>query len=677
MKKRILALFRLRNRHLLIADVFLLLFAPAIALYLRTESFDLPTSEAFQLAIFVVVDTVFKLAVFFAVGLYAQYWRYASVEELVVLLKAMAYTFVAEVAIFFGIMTPIGIIPAGFPRSVPVIDGVLAMLMVGGVRLSVRLIFSYDKRQHAGVQLKPALIVGAGVAGTMIVKELQTNKQLGLRPVGFIDDDPEKRGKRIHGIPVLGALADLPDVFKKRHISEVIIAMPTAPGRVIRDVVQSCRASGVVSQTMPGLFEILRGTARVDQIRKVQLEDLLRRGTVRTDTARVGELLRNARVMVTGAGGSIGSELCRQITDFGPSEIILVGHGENSIFQIAKELEEHPRPGMAIRRVIADIRDRDRMLHVFETYLPQVVFHAAAHKHVGLMESNVPESVTNNVAGTRVLLDLSERCGVDRFVMISSDKAVNPTSVMGVTKRVAELLVGEAARHSGRPFVSVRFGNVLGSRGSVVPVFKRQIEYGGPITISHPDVRRYFMTIPEAVQLVLQAGTMGYGGEVFVLDMGEQIKVIDLARDLIRLSGLEEGHDIDILVTGLGAGEKMAEELYFKDERVERTEHDKILVCYGNRTNGSAQGLPVRHKADEHSEKLRIDIETLIEAANQGSNHVIERIFIRLVPEYRSQTKGSDQGAVPEVSPTNVRGLPMDRATVNQENAIHGRSRAR
>ena len=655
MKKRLMRFIMLRNRHLFAVDVLLLMLSPLAAFYLRTESFGEMETYIIPLAIFAVFNLIYKLAVFVTVGLYAQYWRYASVDELVVLLKATAFTFAAEIALFFGLLVPTWLIPPSFPRSVPIIDGIFVMLMIGGIRLSIRLFYSFNKQQHRGIALKPALLVGAGVAGAMIARELRTNKQLGLQPVGFIDDDPEKQGKTIHGIPVLGPRARMPEVLKHRHISEVIIAMPTAPGKVIREVVQACKAEGVVSKTMPGLFEILRGSARVDQIREVQLEDLLRRGTVKTDTRQVGKLLSGARVMVTGAGGSIGSELCRQITDFAPSELILLGHGENSIFRIAKELGERAHAKFVVRGVIADIRDRERMKQVFAQHRPQVVFHAAAHKHVGLMESNISDAVTNNVLGTRVLVDLSEQFSVDRFVMISSDKAVNPTSIMGVTKRVAELIVGEAARSSERPFVTVRFGNVLGSSGSVVPVFKRQIELGGPLTITHPDVRRFFMTIPEAVQLVLQAGAMGNGGEVFVLDMGEQIKVIDLARDLIRLSGLEEGHDVDIVFTGLGPGEKMDEELHFNHERLMQSEHDKILVCLGER----AVPLGLRAVRDGYGEQLRIDIETLIEAAHQGSVHVIDRLFKRLVPEYRSKAERFGQESSQPVTQSPERSWPQ------------------
>ncbi len=647
MTKQLQRLVKLRNRYMFAIDIALLLLTPMLALFLRTENLSEFGIYFVSLTVFTVVTIVCKLTIFFRVGLYAQYWRYASVEEAYTLIRAMTFALLAEAALFYGVFVPFDVLSVGFPRSLPVIDGLLTIVFISGIRLSVRLVWALNKKQETDVDLKPALVVGAGVAGAMIVKELQTNNQLGLEPVGYIDDDPEKVGKRIHGVQVLGSLQDLPKLLTRDKIAEVIIAMPTAPGKVIRDVVQACKASGVISKTIPGLFEILRGTARVEQFRDIQLEDLLRRGPVKTDTKRVVALLHGTRVMVTGAGGSIGSELCRQIKDFGPDELVLVGHGENSIFQIAQEIREQPKQGLAIRTVIADIRDRERMQQVFEKYRPQVVFHAAAHKHVALMEENAADAVTNNVLGTRNVVELSEQHRVERFVMVSSDKAVNPTSVMGVTKRIAELIVLDSAARTNRPFVAVRFGNVLGSRGSVVPILKRQIELGGPVTITHPEVKRYFMTIPEAVQLVLQAATMGAGGEVFVLDMGEQIKVLDLARDLIRLSGLEEGRDIDITFTGLRPGEKLYEELFFEGDKIERTHHEKILVCRTHSRNKSEQPLvqdnihKITVNRTVYDEPLHLNIGTLIEGAQQGSLHILERLMKKLVPQYQV---GDDNG---------------------------------
>ena len=651
MKKRLEMLSRLRNRDLLIVDILLISLAPWISFYIRTESLHELRLYINPLATFMLLDGVCKLAIFYVTGLYAQYWRYASVQELATLLRATILAAIAEVILFFVVFTPVGIIPYGFPRSLPVLDGLLGMLLVGAMRFTIRLVQSWQTRSDEGFSMKPALIVGAGVAGAMIVKELQVNRHLGLLPVGYIDDNLEKVGKNIHGVPVLGTLKEFPQLLKLHHAQQVIIAMPAASGKKVREVVQACKEHGVTSKIVPALFEILRGTARVDQFRNIQLEDLLRRGPVKTDTKSVVALLHESRVMVTGAGGSIGSEVCRQIKEFGPTELILVGHGENSIFRIAQELTEHSKRGVSIRTVIADIRDKERMDSVFAQYKPNVVFHAAAHKHVPLMEINISEAVTNNVLGTRNLVELSERHAVQRFVMVSSDKAVNPTSVMGVSKRVAELIVQAAAKRVGKTFVVVRFGNVLGSSGSVVPVFKRQIEMGGPITVTHPEVKRYFMTIPEAVQLVLQAATMGTGGETFVLDMGEQIPVVELARDMIRLNGLEEGRDIDIVFTGLRQGEKMYEELFYEGDRIERTSHEKIMVCHSRMDHdvpvsmGEGQVSIHQHIVSGipgFEDSLAMDVDTIIEAAHQGSESIVTRLFMKLVPQFRTPDLAAD-----------------------------------
>ncbi len=460
--------------------------------------------------------------------------------------------------------------------------------------------------------------------------------------MAFLDDDPRKRGARIHGIPVAGTLADLPDAVKEYRAMQVIIAMPTAPGRVVRELVQACKQAGVIGRTVPGIFEILSGTARVSELRDIQIEDLLRRGVVKSDPIEISHLIHKKRVMVTGAGGSIGSELCRQIGLCNPSELILLGHGENSIFKIAKEMQKQ-LPASTVPAVIADIRDKKRMNMVFRAYRPEIIFHAAAHKHVGLMQTNVPEAITNNVLGTRNLVELAAQHDVERFVMISSDKAVNPTSIMGVTKRIAELVVHDMATTAGKPYVSVRFGNVLGSRGSVVPIFKAQIASGGPVTVSHPGVTRFFMTIPEATQLVLQAGAMGTGGEVFVLDMGDPVRIVDLAKDVIRLSGLTEGTDIDIVFTGLAPGEKLHEELFLASEHPVRSKHEKIFVC----PNGvkstlspilAASGVdgPAGPQGTEGDVLLRQNVQELIEAVQFNSLQPVQELIKRIVPEYQA-----------------------------------------
>jgi FlaA1/EpsC-like NDP-sugar epimerase len=629
MRRRIRGLSRMRNRYLLGLDVAIFTVSPLIAFYLRTESVDTMQSLGVELAYFTLAVMLLKITAFLLTEIYSEFWPYASVDALLTLIRSSSLAMGAELILFYAILIPLRVVPPGFPPSIPLIDGIISMTLVGGVRLSIRVGFALYANQGEHQLSRPVIIAGAGVAGAMTVRELQTNKQIGLMPVGFVDDDPLKQGRKIHGVHVLGPLNALPEIVAAKKAKEVIIAMPMAPGPVIRQVVHLCRDARIPTKTIPGIFEILRGTAKVDQIRNIQLEDLLRRGAVKTETAEVARILHAERVLVTGAGGSIGSELCRQIKDFGPSDLILLGHGENSIFEIGAELLEVPRHNLTMHKVIADIRDFERMEQVFETYRPTIVFHAAAHKHVPLMEENPVEAVTNNVLGTRNVVELCEKYDVKRFVLISSDKAVNPTSYMGATKRVAELVVQDVSCRKKRNFVTVRFGNVLGSRGSVVPFFKRQIELGGPVTITHPEVRRYFMTIPEAVQLVLQAAAMGSGCEVFVLDMGEQIKVVDLARDMIRLSGLEEGRDIEIKYIGLRPGEKMYEELFLEGETRGETAHDKITV--------SRNGFPefMKRKGSGQEDVLGAEMESLINAARTGALDTLEKTLMSLVPEFR------------------------------------------
>ncbi|MCX6992983.1 MAG: nucleoside-diphosphate sugar epimerase/dehydratase, partial [Kiritimatiellaeota bacterium] len=480
---------------------------------------------------------------------------------------------------------------------------------------------------------KAVLIVGAGDAGAVIAREMLSSRHINIEPAGFVDDDPNKQKKSIHGIPVLGTRQDIPRLVKQYDVEEVVIAIPTAPGNVIREIRTLCEAAGVPSRTMPGMYEILSGQISVSQLRNVDIEDLLRREPICINAQDVAKMLSGKRVLVTGAGGSIGSELCRQMACWSPGHLILLGHGENSIFLIEQELRRR-WPKLSLGVVVADIRDLPRLTAIFEQTKPQVVFHAAAHKHVPMMEANCEDAISNNVGGTRTLVQLAERFGVERFVLISSDKAVNPTNVMGATKRVSEKIVQAVAQRTGRPYVAVRFGNVLGSRGSVVPTFREQIARGGPVTVTHPEVTRYFMTIPEAVQLVLQAATLA-GTEcqtgVFVLDMGKPIKIVDLARDLIELSGKEVGRDIEIVFTGLRPGEKLFEELFRDGEDYRRTRHAKIFVANGE---PSGAGLPAPGgNVDEAGLNKLVD--HLLQTAEKGQPQEIRRLLKEIVPNYR------------------------------------------
>jgi FlaA1/EpsC-like NDP-sugar epimerase len=614
----------IRNRYLLLADLFLIAAAPILSFIIRLDTIRFQRYYSACL-VFITLALLVKPFIFYLFGLYKRLWRYASIDEALSITWAVSLSSVTVTALIFGVCLPFGIIKS-FPRSVPIIDWLLSILLIGGLRFSFRLL-PRAKSSRKGMALRePAevqrriLIIGAGDAGAMLVREMQTNPGLGLLPVGFIDDDPAKLGMRIHNVPVLGTRNDIPDIVRQDDIDEAIIAMPTVPGKVIREIMAICKDARVKFRTIPGIYELLNSTVTVSQIREVRLEDLLRREPIKIDLEEVGKFLAGTKVLVTGAGGSIGAELCRQIAVHKPEELILLGHGENSIFQIQLELAGK-FPSLNVAPIIADIRDQGRIEKILEMHRPAVIFHSAAHKHVPLMEYNPVEAITNNIIGTRNVAEAAVRNGLERFVLISTDKAVNPVSIMGASKRVAELLIQDMARRNEAIFVAVRFGNVLGSRGSVVPLFQRQIAEGGAVTVTHPEARRFFMTVSEAVQLVIQAAAMGKGGEIFVLDMGEPIKIVDLATDLIRLSGLEPGRDIDIVFTKLRPGEKLCEELFFAYERPKATKHEKIFIAEA--TN------------DFNGEKLGRDILELERLAHKMDVEGIKEKLEEIVPEFQ------------------------------------------
>jgi FlaA1/EpsC-like NDP-sugar epimerase len=630
----------LRNRHLFVSDILLLSAVAYLSFVLRLERWEIDLYWL-GLAVFALTSAAAITLVFHRLGIYARFWTYASIDEVLLLAGGVTVGVLLASLISFGLVFA-GVFPLYIPRSVPYIFLLLAIAATAGPRLLVRVAAGYrSRRSGAGAAARPVAIMGAGHAGVMIVREMQRNPQLGQRVVAFFDDDRSKRGMKISNVPVVGDRQTIPGAAARYRFKRVIIAMPTAPGRTIREIVDICERAGVEPKIIPGIYELLDGKVSVNQLRDIDIEDLLRRDPVRTDIEAVRQLVRGKRVLVTGGGGSIGGELCRQIWRCEPAQLILLGHGENSIFDIHNELrglelktkppaspvradgargpKTNPSPSR-LAPVIADVRFGSRILRVFEAYRPEIVFHAAAHKHVPLMELNPAEAITNNVLGTQNLLAAARAAGVERFVMISTDKAVNPTSIMGASKRVAELLVHQTAQQSGKAFVAVRFGNVLGSRGSVVNTFKRQIAAGGPVTVTHPDMERYFMTIPEAVQLVLQASVMGRGGEVFVLDMGEPVKIVDLARDLIELSGLEVGKDIDIAFTGARPGEKLFEELFIDGEDYTRTQHDKIRIAV-NASTLIPDGL------DEA-------VAALSAAAGRNDGDAIRKLLHNLLPEY-------------------------------------------
>ncbi|MBO6577013.1 MAG: polysaccharide biosynthesis protein [Rhodothermales bacterium] len=622
-----------RNRHVLVADIEFSLLAAAAALLVRTESWSSLAQFWDSLLVVAICFTTIRVAVFFRFKLYHRLWRYASIDELARLGLGAFVALVLQLVVFFLILRPLGFVEAGFPRSVPFIEALIALPLVSLPRLGPRMAQRIDERMNRGGRAKRVVVAGAGEAGVMIVREMQSNPGLGLAPVAFVDDSPGKQGLRIRGIEVLGTTCELGEVAKQNGAQTIVVAMPTATGKVIRHISSTAAEAGLEVNVVPGIFELLDGSVRVNQLRPIQVEDLLRRAPVSHHPDRIRGLIGGRRVLVTGAGGSIGSELVRQIARFEPSELVLVGHGENSIFGIEQEILTGTTTETRIKPVIANVRDSARLDRLFYRHRPEVVFHAAAHKHVPLMEGNPEEAVTNNILGTRNLLDAATKYGVHAFVMISTDKAVNPGNVMGSTKRIAEMLVYRTAERTGKPYMAVRFGNVLGSRGSVLQTFRNQVAKGGPLTVTHPDMKRYFMTIPEAVALVLEASTLGRGGEVFVLDMGEPVKISDLAKDVIRLSGLKEGDDIDIVYTGLRPGEKMFEELFMDGEDYVRTEHRSIFVCASAKDAAEPAGGDGAGGADQ---AFMFDelVDGLIEAAQAGRDTDIREKLALLVPTF-------------------------------------------
>ncbi len=563
-------------------DLGILAFAFALAFAFRFDG--LPSGQMLKRLLFLWPYAVLlQVVVLHLFGVPRFAWRYVGLREVQRIATAVA----ASSAVFLvaryvsGAVLPTwpGAQYALIPTSVILIDGGLAFMGIAGVRVLRRLWAERTGTRPSDAE--PAaevrtLLVGAGSAGVQVAREIAKSR-LGMKAVGFVDDDPFKLGTVIHGLPVLGTTADLVPLAARHEAQQVLITIASASGRDIRRIVQLCDAAGLTAKIIPGISEILDGRVNLSRIREVSIEDLLGRDTVHLEEEVVQRFLHGRRVMVTGAGGSIGSELCRQVARLGPATLLLVERSEPSLFEIDSELRRD-YPGLDVRPLLCDVADAERVDAVFADERPHVVFHAAAHKHVPMMERNPGEAVKNNVFGTRTLADAADRHGAEAFVMVSTDKAVNPTSVMGATKRCAEIYTQALGQRSKTKFVAVRFGNVLGSAGSVIPIFKRQIAAGGPVMVTHPEMRRYFMTIPEASQLVLQAGAMGHGGEIFVLDMGEPVRIVDLARDLIKLSGFEPDVDIRIAFSGARPGEKLFEELGFDAEKMDKTRHPMIYT---------------------------------------------------------------------------------------------------
>jgi len=588
-----LHLIRSKNFYLVLLLDCLFITISYLGAYLLRFEWKIAYQEWANLKSTIPYILLCKIAIFYFFGLYGGMWRYTGLIDVLRVLKP---TITSSALIVLVILYLYRF--EGFSRSVFIIDAFLTFVFIAGVRLSIRIIL-YEKvfglfplsknlshliSKREG-RKKRLLIIGAGDAGEKMLRELMDNPRLNYEVVGFLDDDPQKRGRNIHGVPILGDTSEIQEISQKKAVEEILIAIPSASTSQMRRIVALCEATGQTVKTTPGIGELIDGRVSFKMIRDVSYEDLLGREQVTIDTKGIGQYLKDKVVLVTGAGGSIGSQLCREVSFFGPRNLILLDRTENNLFHIEMEFRQK-FSHVPITPILGDVHNRGFLEKIFFTYRPQVVFHAAAFKHVPIVELNPWEGVFNNVIGTKNVIQACAEIGAERFVMISTDKAVRPVSVMGATKRVAEIITSCYAglpenNFNGRRFVSVRFGNVIGSEGSVIHLFKKQIERFGPVTVTHPEITRYFMTVGEATKLILQAGAFGEGGEIFILDMGTPIKIVDMARDLIRLSGFEPDVDIKIEFVGLRPGEKLHEEIITEGEGIVPSPHEKIFVLKG------------------------------------------------------------------------------------------------
>lgn len=608
------------------ADTFLILLAFILSYFLLFDApFHAASLEIFWQGLLIVLAV--QPLVFLVAGMYRNLWCYPSVRDAWVLTRVVTVSAAVTSGPFIYLMRDVPHI-----WSLVVMDWIFLLLLIFASRL-IRQHFRAPGQVCENSGKCPALIVGAGQAGSLLLKEIERMPRSPYRILGFVDDDPAKQGRFLHGVRVEGTVDQLREIVGRLAIEEVIIAIPSAEGKKLRAIVAQCKEAGVRFKTLPHLPDIINGKITVSQVKDVEISDLLGRESVVLDEEAIRYFLKGEKILVTGAAGSIGSEICRQVAKFGPEQLILLDHAETPLFHIHRELSAS-FPDLTIMPIVGDVKNRDKVDALFGEFLPDVVFHAAAYKHVPMMESNQVEAVTNNIGGTKILADISHQFGVRNFVLISTDKAVNPTNVMGASKRVAEMYIQALAGKSRTRFTTVRFGNVLGSNGSVIPLFMEQIKKGGPVTVTDPKVIRYFMTIPEASQLVLQAACLGKGGEIFVLDMGEPVRIVDLAEELIRLSGLVPYEDIEIIFTGLRPGEKMFEELLVQGEGVLPTSHEKIRVLAAVESDFVTIHNEVKH---------------LLTAAERLNLPGMVGLLHALVPEFHSGH--DDSGLVPAGPP--------------------------
>jgi len=612
-----------RKTILFFMDVLLINISAAAALFIRFD-FDISSTYTYITPTNVIIYTAVVTATFYLFSAYKSLWRYASIEEMIAMVAA---SITAMLVIFVGFDRHMPQLPNGFY----VINALGLMFFSGGARFAYRAVRRIKNKIFFRRAKTRVLIIGAGKAGFLVTRELFMNPEMDKLAVGIIDDDPEKHGRKMLGVPVLGGREDIARITEKLEVDEILIAMPSVSKQELRKLIDICKETRCRLKTLPGVYELIGGHVDIKQIKDVEIEDLLGRDPVKVDIEKMAGYLTGKTVLVTGGGGSIGSELCRQIAPFGPSRLIILDVYENNAYEIQQELTRQHGNRLNLETIIASVRDENRVRSLFAEYRPEVVFHAAAHKHVPLMEKSPLEAVKNNIFGTLNVAKAADEYGVQKFVLISTDKAVNPTNIMGASKRVCEMIVQSLGRKSSTEFVGVRFGNVLGSNGSVIPLFKKQIAEGGPVTVTHPDIIRYFMTIPEAVQLVIQAGAMAKGGEIFVLDMGEPVRIADLARDLIKLSGFEPGVDMDIEYTGLRPGEKLYEELLMAEEGLMDTCHEKIFV-----------GRPL----ELDMERLTKELDVLRSISEKEETAVLEFIMKKLVPTYRKEKNDKEEKQV-------------------------------
>ena len=565
---------RFRVYTLVLCDIFLINLSFLISFILRFDGDFIKVFPSYfdSMVKAAVIATVVKIGCFIFLKLYSSLWKYASIYEMVFLLIS---SLVGNALMLCYTLLP----NTGIPRSIFFITFFTDIALIGGIRFAYRVLRKLRNGAFINHKdFKRILVIGGGEAGAIVIKELVRNPEMRSIPVAIIDDDKMKLGKELHGVPVVGGRETITGTVKLRSVDEIIIAIPSASKKAINEILTECTKTGCKIRILPSVGQLIDGSVVMQKVRNVDIEDLLGREPVKTDLDEISSYFENQVVLITGGGGSIGSELCRQIASFKPGHLIILDNYENNAYEIQNELlGRYPQLNLSV--VIANIREKQRIDNIFKKYKPDIVFHAAAHKHVPLMEENPTEAIKNNVFGTWNVAECADKFGAKKFVLISTDKAVNPTNVMGATKRIAEMIVQATDTYSKTEFVAVRFGNVLGSNGSVIPLFKKQIEQGGPVTVTHPEITRYFMTIPEAVQLVLQAGVMAKGGEIFVLDMGNPVKICDLARNLIRLSGFEPDQDIKIKFTGLRPGEKLYEELLMEEEGLQATINERIFVA--------------------------------------------------------------------------------------------------